>query len=392
MENLKPNRRGVLATIGSLLGATSVYGCLHSDGEEEYVEPADSPMGDDNWPMHRYDAGNTAYNPGTHGPKGEPEVEWRFDLEDRSLGNQLTPPVVADGMVFFASPRPDDTLYALNAVNGGTVWSYDDFSPLLALADPLAYHDNAVYAVEGSLWSFDAGEGVDLWSKEIGQEGAHQGPKYADGKIFVHGGNVIYCFDEDGSVLWEAEHNSPRPLAYSEGELVVSSLDGYLAVLDAEDGSEVWSIEFGSARPVARDGTVYVSSGGDLYAYDMHGGTKIWSNESPGHVRVLTDEHAYLVSSQYSENVVVDTETGEEVWRLDELGLGLEVFFGAVAGDVLYLDNGSEVYAIDTRSREVLWEVDPGFYSGIAGQPVVADGRIYLISGSQLYCLTNGVT
>jgi len=335
--------------------------------------------------MHRYDTGNTAYNPDTYGPKSKPEVEWQFDLTAQSLENHLTHPVVADGMVFIASGRPDDTLYALNAVNGGTVWSYDDFSVLLGLADPLAYHDGRVYAVEGSLWSFDAGDGVDLWSKEIGGEGAHQGPKYADGKIFVYGGNAVHCFDEGGELLWENRHPNARPLAYSEGKLAVqspetyASPEKYLAVLDAEDGSEVWSVELERSHPVAKEGVVYFS-GEHLYAYDMHDGTEIWRNEATGDVRVLAEGEVY------NQSAVIDAETGRTLLRLDEEEGLPRRWRGALADDVLYMWTGEEMYAYDTEEEKILWVMNPDFVWG-GSQPVVADGRIYLVDGPELYCI-----
>src|SRR6056297_2162677 len=89
-SNRMPSRRQTLAGIG--LAAAGLVG-------GDATTAAQSPSATLDWPMARYDAAGTGYNPDASGPKDDPQVAWAGDLE-RTGGFEPDPPVVVDGTVY----------------------------------------------------------------------------------------------------------------------------------------------------------------------------------------------------------------------------------------------------------------------------------------------------
>jgi outer membrane protein assembly factor BamB len=333
--------------------------------------------------MHRYDAGNTAHNPDTHGPKNEPEVKWVFNF---GKGGSITPSVkltqivVAEGMVFFGIGIDVYAMYAFSSVEGHPVWEWPPLNTHNREAkDPPAYHDGSLYAVDGlqgHLTKFDAEDGELVWEEGIG---AHQEPIYADGSVYVHGDKGVYSLSTEGETEWTADFGGSRPLAYNDGRLVVADSDETV-VLDADDGTELWSKNFESEDPVAKDGLVYLADD-DTYAFDLEDGAEVWRHDDGNEATVLTENEAYL------GDAVVDAETGEELWRVDEVdAVGINhpagLRFDTVADGVWYFTTGDNLTAVDVESREVIWTLD---IEDINGQIVVADGYIYAIDPDRVY-------
>jgi len=75
------------------------------------------------WPMARYDAAGTGYNPEASGPKDDPTVAWSGELES-SGGYEIDQPVVVDGTVYAGN----DELIALDAATGDVRFSYGSYS------------------------------------------------------------------------------------------------------------------------------------------------------------------------------------------------------------------------------------------------------------------------
>ena len=51
----------------------------------------------------------------------------------------------------------------------------------------------------------------------------------------------------------------------------------------------------------------------NTYAFNLEDGTEVWRHDDGGGVAALTEDEAYLGGA------VVDVETGEELWRIDEV-------------------------------------------------------------------------
>ena len=158
----------------------------------EFVPGAAAGPGD--WPTYRHDPGRSGASPAGLAESGS---HW-----ETRLGGQLTPPVVAAGMVFVAR-RDTHTLHALDAGTGKPVWSFtcggqSDTPPtywkglvLLGAADGYVY---ALRARDGALaWRFRGApqdQRLMAWERLESVWPVH-------GSVLVHedakGRDVAYC-------------------------------------------------------------------------------------------------------------------------------------------------------------------------------------------------------
>ncbi len=240
------------------------------------------------------------------------------------------PPVFAYGIVYVTTN--DNTLTALNATTGATLWSFQDpdggFKQILvgddgeifALVSPpynghllalststgallwqdtfnndwigsMAYANGIVYAGTtlsfcttvpcGALQAFDAAKGYQIWSQSIWN---FLTPTVANGVIYVPGGGTLNAYDANvGTPLWYANVSSANiansPVV-ANGTIYMGLSDGHVAAINANDGSPKWQYLTGGnvqSSPLVVNGVVYAGSG-DTYAYalDANAGTLLW--------------------------------------------------------------------------------------------------------------------
>ncbi|MBN2501164.1 MAG: PQQ-binding-like beta-propeller repeat protein [Anaerolineales bacterium] len=101
-------------------------------------------------------------------------------------------------------------------------------------------------------------------------------PVVVNGKVYFGATNgVMYAVNAlNGNNLWDFQTGAAilGTAAYSDGVLVVTSMDGKIYGLNANTGAKVWEYQTGagiSVSPAIQDGTVYVGSR-DGYFYALH--------------------------------------------------------------------------------------------------------------------------
>lgn len=279
-----------------------------------------------NWPQFRGPDSNmiaTAKNLPDTWSQSE-NIRWSTDIE----GESWTSPVVWGNKVFFTSaipvkvapeperqapppPRPPAEA-AGNADNGQN-------PPAPPQRPPDAKEDKSyleeVYRWEVSCLDLETGE--ILW-KEVAKEGSprtkkHRATNYAsetpvtNGKrLYAYfGNNGLYCYDLDGSLLWEKDLGAyptlngwgtgSSPVLYKDMIFVQvdNEENSFLVALDAESGEELWKKERDEltnySTPIIWKNSVrteLVTGGKTARSYDPLTGELFWELEIAGYYNI----------------------------------------------------------------------------------------------------------
>ena len=152
---------------------------------------------------------------------------WTYSVESKVT----TTPAVRDGVVYFATTKPDKTLYAVGVATGSLIWSADLAG---SLSSP-AVSDGTVYIGDKDkrINCFDARSGRMIWNRTLGGP-CMSSPVVANGMVYVtanYGRGTIYGFDaETGELGWSYDTgnwNMAQP-SVSDGMLFVGSDTGCL--------------------------------------------------------------------------------------------------------------------------------------------------------------------
>ncbi|BFO14049.1 hypothetical protein SHKM778_04370 [Streptomyces sp. KM77-8] len=177
---------------------------------------------------------------------------------------------------------------AHDVVDGSVRWSAPD---AVSAGRYLSLSDRLVAAVDrdGTLVTFVASTGEPKWTS----------PARA-ASLLAADAEAVYVITEDGrvraigrsdaEVRWTVrvdadlgEKAASRGLA-ARRRLVITAADGSVVALDTADGREVWQHRrlTGSGRAQAdHSGGTLCVTGKQLYAFDLAGGRRLWSTDSP---------------------------------------------------------------------------------------------------------------
>lgn len=217
-----------------------------------------------------------------------PETEW----------DQVSPPVVADGVVYAVRERHEEpatpgttssvfsaSVVALDLTTGVILWE-TTVAGLFGLP-PVAVADGAVFVMtrlfDRTLVALDAGTGDERW--------AYDGSGVGDPNRLMSGVGI-------------ASNENFAP-AVAAGVVYVGSPDGALHAVDAASGTRRWAVTVpgvgtgGSpTSPAIGEGLVYVANNqGTLYAYDAATGAERWTAEIGGNqatTPVVADEAVFI--------------------------------------------------------------------------------------------------
>jgi polyvinyl alcohol dehydrogenase (cytochrome) len=347
------------------------------------------------------------------------EMKWNVTLE-RGSTSSLT----FDGERLFLGDR-DGRVYALNPDNGETIWEkrLDDNSLAQVWSSPVVaegvllvgiggkstnYTDDELMSFRGSINALDAKSGEMLWRFETtrGPDGEEFGPGVAvwsspavdleRGVLYVGTGNSYFHpaspFSDSlvalelhtGHVVWtrqfttddnftranpvgpDSDVGATPNLFQVDGRDVVGVGDksGHYYLMNREDGELLWSraLSPGSSlggvigNAAAADGRVYVASNDNfrftqLYALSATDGADVWKVQldGPSYGGVLRLGSVLFAGSagNYSGTVAgpllaFDPETGEQLWKADlEHSRGGSI---AAAGDTIFVPTGFHLF------------------------------------------------
>jgi hypothetical protein len=274
------------------------------------------------WETYQGDAGHTGYVPVTLDP-ADFALRWQRDVTG---GVALNPVTAADGKVFTSS---------LVRFTGGD-----------------------------AMFTLDARDGHELWSKDFGSPNSVNPPAYGYGNVYIQTGNhssdtYLWSFDADtGALVFQAPH--------------AAQWERYFA-------------------PTIYDGNVYVNGGtyGGMYAFDAFSGGSGWFaglQQYDEWTPAVDAQHAYAYVGEYAPGLYVhDRGTGQLLFRIPDPNFqwrGWSMDLAPVLGsqnDVLAIHNG-RLIKFDVAGQRIAWQLNASF----SGQPSVAKGVIYAINGGSI--------
>lgn len=292
------------------------------------------------------------------------QIKW-----SRTLGLQLSYPVIADGRVFItALPSESEygtTLYALDAGDGSILWSHPVgeswwWSAVAFDAGRLFLHDSG-----GRVRAFDPATGEVLW--DGGGPGRAHPPVADNGALYMgadgFNDRVVALSQSDGSVLWStpvtgSSHSGP---ALDEEHLYFTWSASNFYSLRRDTGAIRWTTNNGSSggggyTPSLRDGRLYTRdlSNGER-VFDAATGTVVGTFVS-SRIPAFTRDHV-LYTTGWGLGAH-DPDSGVEEWHFSREELSIAP---VTIGNYVYAGaHGGALFALDAQTGAVVWSKDLG--------------------------------
>src|ERR1041385_2427894 len=209
----------------------------------------------------------------------------------RNFGQKMSYPLIADGKVFVTVRNESlygTVLYALNAADGSTLWSFQLTGTYYWSA--LCYENGRVFALnfDGLLRAFDGTTGSLIWSRQLpGQYAFSSAPSVFQGVVYAGGagsaGTAYAVSAENGDVLWTrsvSNGDNSSPAVTADG-VYLSYSCWNVYKLNPANGSVTWHTTSncsggGGKTPVFYNNRVYareVSTNTDVILNSQTGGT-----------------------------------------------------------------------------------------------------------------------
>jgi outer membrane protein assembly factor BamB len=356
-------------------------------------------------------------------PRGGPPALWT-----RDVGAGFAGPAVAGGrLVLFHRVNNRETVEAMDAVTGKTVWSFDY---------PTAYRDDFgfdegpravpviaggrvfTHGADGMLHGLDMTNGRKLWG--IDTRRAFQAPKGYFGvasapvvdrdRVLVNvGGKAggIVAFDAGtGKTLWtatadEASYSAPVVAEIAGQHTAVFFTRTGLVALDPENGAVRYQYRWrarmaasvNAALPIVVKDQIFLSSsygtGAVLLQVAGNAVTPVWSGDESmsNHYATSVYRDGYLYGfegrQEFGQSLrCVELATGKVMWNVDGFGAGTLM----IAGDTLVITRESGELALAPVSPKAFEPAAraPVIAGVVRAYPALADGRYYVRNDRQL--------
>lgn len=380
------------------------------------------------WPQPGYGPGHAGVSPAT-GVPADGELHWK--LKRIRSGT----PVLADGRLFHyaklgadpsetptvtrtrASPRGtahpvygEPALFARDAADGRRLWTV----PLeIRYPAPAVVDDLVIATGDGFVTAHRVADGEEAWGVDLGAR-VPRSPTVADGTVLVPTGppgpgddaDVRAYRIRDGRRLWIQSSPMGRGHVAVGGDVVVVlsadfQVGSVLTGRSLADGSQAWRVELDHGLPggpvVAGDAVYVAPDDAGVLSFALDDGSERWTApaRTPNRVGVAADaDTAYLVDDVRLR--ALDAADGAERWSVSPEADRAYASVPALGTDAIYLEKRgfpAEFVALSRTDGDGRWsftlpeQVVEGdmVMSGLASQPVVADGAVYAYAVDGLY-------
>ncbi|MFP8889691.1 PQQ-binding-like beta-propeller repeat protein [Natrialbaceae archaeon A-CW2] len=319
------------------------------------------------WPAVGYDAGGTAYNPGTGAPRADPTTVWSESAV--SFAHRDSGPVVAGETVFAGR-----TVRALSVDDGAEKWVHDEPVRTSTLATD---GDAVVFGTAEDFRALEAETGERRWSVPAGAMWSGD-PTLADGYAYAVDDELHAIDLTSGEVDWTVDTDDSLEGPPAVGDGVVVSGGDPLQAIETTDGSVRWTFaaeEPVEAAAVAHE-TVFALTRSQLIALDIEAGRTRWFAPGPFHWERLAvgNGSVYAQTARDYRIVSIDAETGNVEWVSGDTD-GVLGPPSVSAGEVLVNSERGTIYAFDTETGERLWS--RAVRSSVPGSIAIADETMY---------------
>lgn len=214
------------------------------------------------------------------------EVKWTFKADGKI---DSSPAVDSEGAVYFTTA--DLALYAISS-SGLLKWKHKiDVAETIDISSPVLAEDNTIYVsasrFEGTAgmeffyafepsgklkWLFET-EGKKSTMPAVAEDGtivlATTILNYTEDREFTIGDAYIIGITPDGELKWSFKTRdddfSEPPVIDGEGDIYMSSTDGYLTCL-TKNGTMRWRARIGGKASIGPEGILYVSANSSVAA------------------------------------------------------------------------------------------------------------------------------
>lgn len=340
------------------------------------VTPTTNPSPIANVAMFR---GNPEHTGELSGPgiTGRPFRVWRFD----TAGELYSSPAVVDGIVYIGSKS--GYLFALNAENGNEQWRLE-LGDFIVRSSPAVIGDKIFVGAGNSLFGLKQRDGESIWESRIAYSSSAT-PTYRDGVIYVASqSSAVYAFDATtGRQKWMYQTDGPVFAAPSVSEEYVffGTDSGKVLAISVKSGQPKWRFQTEGgvfSSPAVSDDLIYVTSkGGKIYALDADSGDERWSYDAGGEASPAISGGIVYVAGADGGLYALDAKRGGDPLWLFPTG-SLITTSPVVANGIVYVASGSTLYAINATTGMEEWRYAAAYR--IETSPVVVNGRV-LIGG-----------
>lgn len=205
-----PSRRAVLGAAGAVGLGGSALGLAAT----ARVNPPDfSSPPPTTWPLERFDAANSAANPGASLPT-DPAVDWTRPALGLTLDASV---VVGRDTVYASDVTYTDSVTAIDRVDGRVRWAHEPFGGRLALVDGILIVAAETTRTGPEVRAFDTTDGAEVWHADRRSAGVDHVVAAGD-TVFVGGDGVVDAFSKgSGARQWRAEGPAKSPTGLSVG-------------------------------------------------------------------------------------------------------------------------------------------------------------------------------
>ncbi len=324
----------------------------------------------------------------------------------------------------------EDKMFITTAISG----SGENYLKVGLYGDGDAVEDNSenefrIYCLDKNsgkiLWDKLCHKGVPVVKRHTKASQADPTPA-TDGKhvLAFFGSNGLYCYDLDGSLLWDKQfekmnagpYNAPElewgfsssPMIY-DGKVILQCDflgDGFLAVYDIETGDEVWKVarddeSTWSSPTIFENGgktQIVVNGWKHMGAYDFETGAEIWrlsgGGDIPTPTPVISDNMIYINNAhgRYSPIYAIkpdakgdiSLEKGETsndyiVWSIERGGSYMQT--PLIYGDYLYnLQTNGMLSVFNKKTGEMLYKEGLGPKGGFSASGIAVGDAVYFCS------------
>ena len=296
----------------------------------------------------------------------------------RNFGQDMSYPLIVDGKVYVTvrkAPSFGTDLYALNAADGTTLWSYSlgEFSNWSAIC----YENGRVFALnnQGLLRAIDGDSGDVIWSRQLFGTNFTSAPTVFQGVIYIGGsanGTAHAVSAETGDVLWSttiSAAGSTTAAVTTDGVYLSYSCEN-VNKLNPADGSVIWRrfLACGSGygrAPAIYNGRVYARIPGTNsdWIYDSQTGGLAGSFISKSAPAFSGNKGFFLNGNKFSNAggtlQARDLNTDVVYWSF--AGDGFLQSSILVVNDYVYVgSNSGKLYALQASNGHLVWSTTAG--------------------------------
>ncbi len=321
-------------------------------------------------------------------------VEWKTPATDAVVGRVVT----AGDMALFASY--DGNVYAVTLAGGVPVWTYHAGSSMTLEPQLADLGTLAIATTDGRVTLLGVSDGKLHLEKDFGRP--IRSMAVESNRIFLSFDDIVLAMDNAGKTIWNGSFKGDNGQLFAKNGLLYFTSGGKLYALVSSTGALKWSADAADtfqSSPAEYFGTVYLGgTDGRIYAFDRTAGVPKWSYPTGGWVMSTPTASSDAVFAGSNDGALYALsqagrlrfkfQTGEAIWSSPELyqsqGRQLAVFSS----------NDGKVYAVDAETGEEKWSFSaygkPGSISRIGSSFLFGTdkGIIYSLSPSPICSFT----